>query len=120
MATAAWLDPLPEADRRGKSRFPLELEVSFCSAGKPPRTEGLGATVNMSSTGLLIRADDHKLFPGECLKVSIEWPWMLDQVTPLRLIAIGSVVRTRPREFALRLKRYQFRTASRKPRAAGA
>ena len=120
MATAAWLDSHPEIDRRAKARFPLELDVSFCSSGKPPRTQGLGSTINMSSTGLLIRAEDHNLLPGDLLKVSIEWPWMLDRVTPLRLVAIGSVVRASRETFALRVKHYQFRTAARRVRAAGA
>jgi|SRR5579871_7057590 len=118
MATASWVDLFPETERRGKLRFPLELEVSYCSAGKQPRSQGLGSTVNVSSTGLLIRCGDHAVRRGECLKVSIDWPWMLDQMIPLRLIAIGSVVRTHPETFALVLKRYQFRTAARKERAA--
>ena len=120
MATAAWLEPFPEIDRRSKARFPIELDVNFCSSEKPPRSEGQGSTVNMSSTGLLVRAAEHKLMPGDSLKISIDWPWMLDQVTPLRLVAIASVVRTQPQGFALRLKRYQFRTAARKHNTASA
>ncbi len=120
MATAARLDPFPEVERRAKARYSIELEVSFHSSGKRPLAEGLGSTVNISSTGLLIRSAEHRVLPGDSLKISIDWPWMLDQVTPLRLVAIGSVVRTQPQAFALKLKRYQFRTAGRKHQAASA
>lgn len=115
MATASphWADLVPTSNRRTKARFPIELDVRYRSLGKRRRVEGSGRTLNMSSIGLLVAAT-HDVLPGERLKVSIDWPWLLDQVTRLQLIATGPVVRADASAFALRFDQYQFRTSGRR------
>lgn len=111
--TAPRLRELPLADRRTKARFPIELGVSYRSSGKSRRTSGIGRTLNISSAGVLVAAD-HRVRLGDSLKVALDWPWLLDQVTRLQLIATGRVVRADVAAFAIAMERYQFRTAGRR------
>ena len=73
---------------------------------------GTGRTLNVSSGGLLI-ASPHELTEGVRLNVTVEWPWLLDQSTPLQLVAESRVVRTGDAHFAVQLVRYQFKTSRR-------
>jgi hypothetical protein len=97
-------------ERRYKSRYPLELNVRYrILAGETVRT-GIGRTLNVSSGGLLIASEQQIVHDGSRLQVSLEWPLMLDETTPLQLIAVCRVIRCQPSGFAVRLERYQFRT----------
>lgn len=93
-------------ERRSRERFPLALNVRYGT----PAMVGTGHTVNVSSDGLLIVSDEHTVEEGDVLKVSLEWPARLDGTTPLQLIVEGRVVRSVRAGFAVRMKRYQFRT----------
>lgn len=79
---------------------------------------GTGRTLNVSSGGLLVAAP-HDLMEGIRLNVTVEWPWLLDQSTPLQLVAESRVVRTGDSEFAVELVRYQFRTTKRPTKPVG-
>ena len=48
------------------------------------------------------------------MKVTIEWPSLLNGITPLQLVTIGKVVRRKGPTLAVALEHYQFRTMSRK------
>jgi hypothetical protein len=76
---------------------------------------GTGRTVNVSSAGLLVAAS-HDLLEGVRLRVTVEWPWLLDHATPLQLVAESRVVRTGDAEFAVELLRYEFRTSRKQER----
>jgi|HubBroStandDraft_3_1064219.scaffolds.fasta_scaffold39868_2 hypothetical protein len=100
-------------ERRVKIRYPVNLNVKYRTVGRSNRISGLGRTVNMSSGGLLIAADQRTQV-GARIELNIEWPSMLDGLIPLQLVAVGKVVRCLESGFALSFTQYQFRTMSRK------
>jgi hypothetical protein len=99
---------LIETERRSKMRYPLVLKVRFRIL-RPKLHLGVGQAVNLSSGGVLVVSRD-ELNVGEELEVRIEWPSLLDGLIPLQLVAVGSVVRCETSSFAVRFRRYQFRT----------
>jgi hypothetical protein len=54
-----------------------------------------------------------KMSEGVRLKLTIEWPSLLNGTTPLQLVTFGKVVRTSEQGFAIALEHYQFRTMRR-------
>jgi hypothetical protein len=103
---------LVDFERRSRARFPLQLEVKFTAQRTTPCFSGAGRTVNISSTGFLI-ASEQRIPAGTWLDVTLEWPWLLDGVTPLQLAARCMVVRSNASGFAVLLASHQFRTRRR-------
>jgi len=103
---------MPERERRSKRRYPLQLNLRYRSVSSRMAVSGTGQTLNVSSAGLLI-ASSHDLMENIRLHITVEWPWLLDQSTPLQLVADSRVVRTGEGHFAVELVRYQFRTSRR-------
>jgi hypothetical protein len=102
-----------ELERRSKTRYPVTLTVRYRTMGRFNRTTGMGRTVNISSSGLLV-SSTHRAEVGTRVEINIEWPSMLDGQIPLQLVAVGRVVRCLESGFALSFAQYQFRTMSRK------
>lgn len=100
-------------ERRSKIRYPVSLNVKYRTVGRSNRISGVGRTLNMSSGGLLIAADQ-RTEVGAKIELNVEWPSMLDGSIPLQLVAVGRVVRCLESGFALSFTQYQFRTMSRK------
>ena len=103
-------------ERRFKVRYPLELNVRYQTFGRDDMIAGVGRTVNLSSTGVLVASSD-KMTDGMRLRLTIEWPTLLNGTTPLQLVTFGRVVRAEANAFAVALEHYQFRTMKRKPQA---
>jgi hypothetical protein len=101
-----------ENDRRVKSRYPLELNVRYQTMGAAGPVAGVGQTVNMSSSGMLL-ACASSIPEGTRLKMFIEWPSLLNGTTPLQLITVGTVVRCTHIGVSIVFDSYQFRTMSR-------
>jgi hypothetical protein len=98
------------SERRGSIRFALTLEVNYAAADlRLPVKSGTGRTIDLSSSGLSFTAE-RPLPIGERLKVSIDWPVLLDGATKLQLALSGVVVRTNGTTVGLQIKRHQFRT----------
>jgi len=106
------------AERRSKSRYPLDLSVLFRSISGP-LFSGAGRAVNVSSGGVLVISphlvSQNEISVGVHLEMSIEWPSLLDGKIPLRLFAIGRVVRCRAFDFVASIERRHFRTQSSSP-----
>jgi PilZ domain len=100
-------------ERRSKIRYPVSLNVKYRTVGRSNRISGVGRTLNMSSGGLLIAADQRTQV-GAKIELNVEWPSLLDGTIPLQLVAVGRVVRCLESGFALAFTQYQFRTMSRK------
>jgi len=100
-------------ERRSKIRYPVSLNVKYRTFGRSNRISGVGRTLNMSSGGLLIAADQRTQV-GTKIELNVEWPSLLDGMIPLQLVAVGRVVRCLESSFALSFTQYQFRTMSRK------
>jgi hypothetical protein len=101
-----------EIERRFKARYPLELNVRYQTLGRTNPVSGVGRTRNLSSSGALVACSE-KVSDGVRLKLTIEWPSLLDGTTPLQLVTFGKVVRASEFEFAIALDHYQFRTMKR-------
>lgn len=106
-------------ERRSKARYPVELNVRYRALANGIALLGFGRTLNVSSSGLLIATDQPLVKDGSRLSVSMEWPSMLNDRTPLQLIVICRVIRRQPSGFAAMMESYQFRTrkTARRPEA---
>lgn len=101
------------SDRRVASRFPIERELRYKVISKKSASEqGGGATVNISSAGILFTTEQ-TLIPGRTVEIAINWPANLNDSTPLKLVARGRVVRSDLRRAAIQIQRYEFRTQAR-------
>jgi hypothetical protein len=102
------------AERRSKSRYPLDLGVRFRSLSRERPFYGTGRTISLSSGGVSVisqRGVTHQqLILDARVEMSIEWPAPLDGRIPLQLFAVGHVVRHRASLFAATFERYEFRT----------
>jgi len=98
-------------ERRSKSRYPIQLRVRYQTLSRFP-ISGAGETLNISSSGLLVSSPD-EIGAGSQLKITIEWPSLLNGTTPLQLMMTGRVVRRVGSGFAVACESYQFRTMSR-------
>ena len=96
-------------ERRLKFRYPINLSVRFRSSSTESSFSGAGLVLNLSSGGVLV-ASKHRATEGALVELSIEWPSRLDGRIPLRLIAVGRVLRQAESHFAATLERYEFRT----------
>lgn len=106
-------------ERRSKARYPVELKVRFRALPSDGiALLGCGRTLNVSSSGLLIATDEPLVKAGSRLHVSMEWPSMLNDKTPLQLIVVCRVIRRQASGFAAVMERYQFRTRKAERRAA--
>jgi len=99
-------------ERRLKSRYPLELNVRYQTLGAAGPVAGIGQTVNLSSSGMLL-ACPGSIAEGTRIKIFIEWPSLLNGTTPLQLITVGTVVRCAPIGVSIVFESYQFRTMGR-------
>jgi hypothetical protein len=103
-------------ERRVKSRYPVELNVRYQILGTAGSVAGVGQTVNMSSSGMLLACASN-VPEGARIKLFVEWPSLLNGTTPLQLITVGTVVRVTAIAISIVFESYQFRTMSRARRA---
>ena len=108
------LEDSSDRDRRTNDRFPLEnaLRYRFLEA-KNPAPAGSGQTLNMSSTGMLLRVD-LPLPVGQRIEVSVDWPAQLNEHCGLKLVALGKVIRSSSEQAAISIDKYDFRTRATK------
>ena len=98
------------AERRGRTRFSLTLDIRYAVLGHhAPEETGSGRTVELSSGGLTFSAD-RPLLTGQHLEVFIDWPVLLDGGVKLQLIMAGVVLRTNGTATSLQIHRHEFRT----------
>lgn len=98
-------------DRRSSNRMPIEREVRYKVLGgkKSVKQVGLGRTLNMSSGGVLFTTET-PLPPGERVEISVSWPAQLNNTLPLKLVAMGRLVRAEESQAAVSVERYEFKT----------
>ena len=98
------------ADRRTNARFPCRLAVSYQTLEQPILAgQGISETLNISSKGLLFTSSD-KFEAGQLVQVSLEWPALLENQIPLKLVAEGRIVRNSQGQTAMTIDKYEFRT----------
>jgi hypothetical protein len=97
-------------DRRTSHRLPIEREVKYkVYSGRAVTITGTGKTLNISSGGVLFTTEG--LLPrGERVELSVSWPAQLNHTLPLKLVALGRLVRCEEGKAALAIERYEFKT----------
>lgn len=104
--------PITTPDRRTAARFPIRLDVRYREMGRRSNcVRGNGVTKNIGGKGILI-SSQHTLRVGARVELSMDWPFLLDGKTLLRLILQGRVIRSENEETAVAIERHEFRTRS--------
>jgi hypothetical protein len=70
---------------------------------------GAGKTTNISSGGVCFTTAN-MLSIGIPVELSMNWPVLLNQNCPLKLMIYGCVVRSNDKGSAIMIERYEFRT----------
>ena len=97
-------------ERRTSNRFPIRQELRYRVVNNPAdNSAGTGLTHDMSSTGIRFSTEE-RIQPGRMVEVAVNWPARLDGVCPLKVVAVGRVVRSDARWAAFSIQRYEFRT----------
>ncbi|HLK51502.1 MAG TPA: PilZ domain-containing protein [Bryobacteraceae bacterium] len=90
-------------ERRQQQRFPIRAQAQYLLDGD----RGSATTVNISSGGVCLKTAD-ALPVGRRIQLWIDWPALLDQRCPLRLVIVGDVLRSDRGETVVVIKRYGF------------
>ena len=98
-------------DRRSDRRYDLSLDLRWKLIRRRRVLEtGTGTTLDLSSGGVLFESE-RQLPAGGHIELSISWPVLLHNVSPLQLVITGRVVRAAGRRAAIRTVQHEFRTA---------
>jgi len=93
-----------------KRRFRIEQEVHYKMLyGQRLAETGTGTTTNISSSGVWF-STAAALSPGMPIEISMQWPVLLNEVCPMKLMIYGCVVRSNENGAAVAIERYEFRT----------
>ena len=96
-------------ERRQSTRFPIEQDVRYRLKGHRPPVIGEGRTVNLSSRGVLFTTD-RVLAKGSPVQMEINWPVLLDDSRPLKLIARGPIIWCDGEKAAMKFEGWEFHT----------
>src|SRR5215510_6966086 len=99
-----------ERERRSKRRFQIDQEVKYKMLyGQRIAETGVGRTMNISSGGVWFSTES-MLTSGMPVELSMNWPVLLNDSCPMKLMIYGCVVRSNERGAAVAIERYEFRT----------
>jgi len=102
-----------ERERRTKQRFLIEQEVRYKMLyGQRIAETGTGKTMNISSGGVWFTTES-MLTTGMPVEVSMNWPVLLNESCPMKLMIYGCVIRSNEKGAAVAIERYEFRTQGR-------
>ena len=99
------------SDRRTSKRFAIQQEILYKILDHRSAfpESGSGKTLDISSGGMLFETKQ-RLRAGKRVEVSVNWPAMLDGACPLKLVALGRVVRAEDNRAAMHIEQHEFRT----------
>ena len=99
-----------ERERRSKRRFQIEQEVRYKMLyGQRIAETGAGRTINISSGGVWFTTES-MLTMGMPVELSMNWPVLLNDSCPMKLMIYGCVVRAHDGGAVVAIERYEFRT----------
>ncbi len=99
-----------DRERRTKRRFQIDQEVRYKMLyGQRIAETGVGRTMNISSGGVWL-STENMLTSGMPVELSMNWPVLLNDVCPMKLMIYGCVVRSNEKGAAVAIERYEFRT----------
>jgi len=102
-----------DRERRTKRRFHIDQEVRYKMLyGQRIAETGTGRTFNISSGGVWFSTES-MLTSGMPVELSMNWPVLLNDSCPMKLMIYGCVVRSNEKGAAVAIERYEFRTAGR-------
>jgi hypothetical protein len=107
------VSPVPSnavSERRQNQRYPINARCEYVLAG----SRAQATTLDISSGGVRLRTAS-RLPTGNQIQVLIDWPALLDQRCPLRLVITGRILRSDQRGTVVGILRYEFRL---RPRSA--
>ena len=110
MSHSRFLDQNGERDRRNKRRFQIEQDIKYKMLyGQRIAETGSGKTINISSGGVCFTTES-MLTAGMPIELSMNWPVLLNDSCPMKLMIYGCVIRTGDKGAAVAIERYEFRT----------
>ncbi len=99
-------------DRRSDRRYAIHLDLRWKLIRRRRILEtGVGRTLDLSSGGILIETE-HQLPVGLNVELSVSWPVMLHNVSPMQLAISGKIVRSVGHRAAIRMTQHEFRTVA--------
>ena len=99
-----------DRERRVKRRFRIDQEVRYKMLyGQRIAETGVGRTMNISSGGVWF-STENMLTSGMPVELSMNWPVLLNDSCPMKLMIYGCVVRSNEKGAAVAIERYEFRT----------
>ena len=99
-----------ERERRSKRRFQIEQDVRYKMLyGQRIAETGTGRTLNISSGGVWFTTEN-LLTAGMPVELSMNWPVLLNDSCPMKLMIYGCVIRSNDKGAAVAIERYEFRT----------
>jgi hypothetical protein len=97
--------------RRRDRRYALQLDLRWKLVRRRRVLEtGTGYTLDLSSSGILLDVGRH-LPAGLNLELSVSWPVLHQNVSPLHLSVLGRIVRTDGHLAAIQMVQHELRTA---------
>jgi c-di-GMP-binding flagellar brake protein YcgR len=99
-----------DRERRTKRRFQIDQEVRYKMLyGQRIAETGVGRTMNISSGGVWL-STENMLTSGMPVELSMNWPVLLNDSCPMKLMIYGCVIRSNEKGAAVAIERYEFRT----------
>ena len=99
-------------ERRSDKRYAIVLDVRWkLLRRKKTLDQGLGQTVDLSTGGVLFHVG-RRLPVGLKAQLSISWPVLLHNSSPLQLMVIGKIVRSDNDKTAIQIIQHEFRTVA--------
>ena len=99
-----------DRERRTKRRFQIEQDVRYKMLyGQRIAETGSGKTRNISSGGVWFSTES-MLTTGMPVELSMNWPVLLNDSCPMKLMIYGCVIRSNDKGAAVAIERYEFRT----------
>ena len=109
-SVAASTNSAIRGDRRSDRRYEIALDVRWKLIRRRRVLDaGVGATLDLSSGGILFEAERALPTTGN-VELSIAWPVLLHNVSPMQLFVTGKIVRAAGRRIAIRMSQHEFRT----------
>ena len=107
------VSPFVERERRTKQRFMIAQDVRYKMLyGQRIAETGTGKTMNISSGGVWFTTEN-MLTSGMPVELSMNWPVLLNDSCPMKLMIYGCVVRSNERGAAVVIEGHEFRTVGR-------
>jgi c-di-GMP-binding flagellar brake protein YcgR len=101
-----------QPDRRQYPRYPIALELRYKLLNQDPAQKPRsGRTLSISNGGISFDTKD-QLPEGSQIDLAIDWPYLLNGASRLRLVVHGHVVRGDTKGAVVKVSRYEFRTST--------